>query len=202
MPAFPIARYLVPNRALALPPGFTRVESSLGSGLPHTLALSAGVSVTFALATGLAEQWRRLPIDTVVASSEGETAPFGSNPAWDALPATARGGLLVAVRAGTRVVATWPLVAGAVRVLARGVAGNAPVAFVAVSWSLRAGNVVGPGELGSSIVFGHRRLDRGAERFSDPPPHLEVQARLARGAKYMESEVGTALIGTDAQGAS
>ncbi|HEY3499613.1 MAG TPA: hypothetical protein VGK73_33210 [Polyangiaceae bacterium] len=186
MPPFPVARYLVPARTNEVPESFTVLESSLGGGLPHKVDLSSGLSLSIALATGLADAFRRLPLDTVVSSSEPELAPFAELDDWASVDPVARCSLLIAVREQGAVVGTWPLVAGVTRVLGSAV----PLELVVVGWTLRAGNIVGSGEFGSWLALAYRRLDRGIARFSQPPPHPHVLPKLVREDRYTASELG------------
>jgi hypothetical protein len=179
MPPIPVSRYLVPAVPAAVPDGFTLVDQSLSTGLPLTIPLFADLTLTLALPTGLAAQWRDADPTAVVSQSADQESP--QHPA---VGPTTIGGVdraparLVLLRSGA-LVASVPLVAGLQHVLpdsADGVGGLIDLAVV--SWDLRAGNVLGAGDFGSRLRLGWREADKAADEFVLPEINPRILSRL------------------------
>ncbi|HEX8067510.1 MAG TPA: hypothetical protein VF520_13410 [Thermoleophilaceae bacterium] len=152
----PIATHLVPDAPARAREGFVRVAEPLDRGVPHAIEVAVDVTFVVVVPTGVATLWLEAEPTEVVSSSEPETVPPPPVP-LDAL-AAAPVRLLVA-RAGS-VVASLPLVAGALRLVPARPGPDAGVALAVevVSWRLCAGTLCGPGRYGSQVELGWRRM--------------------------------------------
>ncbi|MGB3439801.1 MAG: hypothetical protein WBA97_13715 [Actinophytocola sp.] len=181
MVAFPIDRYLLPERENgALPDGFTEVRDSLVAGLPHRIELTAAVHAALILPTGLANQWLAAdPLD-LVSTSDDETANRPS--AALAAPGLAeRAPLRLVVLRQDEALGSVPLVVGLRRTCG-------PVEVAVLGWRLCAGTVRGAGDFGSFVALGVRAVDLAVDVFGPPPVHRFVLRRRPLTAK-IESEI-------------
>ena len=172
MPAFPIARYLVPVEPPAPDDRFTVVDAAVTGGLPYTIDLDGTVSLVLSLPTGLAIQWTGADPGTVLTSAQPETAPQ-STPAVPQSPLH-RAPVRLYVRVGGRNTASLPLAAGMAATFAVGSPGGTNYAVQILDWDVRVGNVHGPGNFGSHVKFAWRRADVAVAQYSTPSinPHL------------------------------
>ena len=191
---FPIERYLVPAAADPLP-NAVRETRPLVQGLPEALALDAEVSLILAMPSGLATQWRDADPGAIVSSSAPELAP------WTPAPSTpvgdvARPVLRFFVLQRGNPVAALPLAAGLHRVVADGGNGvtGAFLELRIIAWEIHAGNLVGAGDLGSSLRLEWRRVGTGVSAFATPPLDPHVAERLKRRFR-MESRLGAVSTG-------
>jgi hypothetical protein len=172
----PIARYLVPEPSTqAELEGLTRVHERLPAGVPHAMALGEGLRLVLVVPTGLAATWRDADPAAVVTESASEQA------AYDFLgpprPPSAPARLVLQGQDG--VLASVPLTARRRRFLPD--TGSADtgvrIELVVIGWDIRAGSLVGPGDVGSWIEFAWRIAHRAADEFSPPRVSDDVLAR-------------------------
>jgi hypothetical protein len=145
-------------------PGATAVDDRITYGIPHRVRLEAGYSLVLTVPTGLATVWRDASPTAVVTRSGAQhtSAPSRTQDDRRAPAAPAR---LVLLRSG-RVRGVIPLVAGA-RVIVPEADGTVGPRFeiVLAEWDLRAGSLVGPGDVGSRLSFFWRRADGGSQTY-------------------------------------
>lgn len=192
MPAFPIARYLVPADPPAPDDRFTVVDAAIADSLPFTIALDGTVSLVISLPTGLAIQWLDADPTDVLSSSDAETAP--QTGAAVPLSPLHRAPVRFYVRIGGRTSAAIPLVAGLRATFSNGPAGGTNYEVWITDWSLRIGNVHGAGNFGSSVTFGWRHADTAVTQYSTPPVNPHLWWRLpVMGIARIESWVDVAI---------
>ena len=172
-----VQRVLVPAVAAALRDDFVRVESPIRNGLPHLLQLDADLEVTVTFPTGLADGWRRAAATDLVSRSDVEATPVAPPPAEAEPP---RAVPRLTVRAGEILLGVVPAVAGRLWTLPGDGRTDRPgrLELVVLSWDLRAGNLIGPGDVGATLVLAWRRRERAAATFTAPAPPPAVLARL------------------------
>lgn len=172
MPAFPIARYMVPVDPPVLDDRFAIVDAPITGGLPFSIDLDGNVSLVVSLPTGLAIQWLNADPSDVLTAAETETAP---QPAA-AVPVSPlhRAPVRLYVRIGGRNAASIPLAAGLAATFSTGLAPATNYAVQVLDWDIRIGNVHGAGSFGSHVKFGWRRADAAIAQYSTPSinPHL------------------------------
>jgi hypothetical protein len=195
MEPIPVHRYLAPPPITSVPSGFTLVDERLARGLPHTIQLDKTISLTLAIARGLAADWRECDPAAIVSTSEADFAARIGEPEEE-VGATGRAAIQLLVRKEGSTVGTVPLVAG--RVVSAPNPGTsqqgALVQLVILSWDVRAGSVRGPGDFGARLRLAWRRADRGVDEFAPPPPHPYLVQRLPAELRFFsDARQSTAL---------
>jgi hypothetical protein len=192
IPSLVVSRLLVPEPPGAiggLPVGFALADEAITAGLPHVVTLETGLTATLVVPTGLAHEWLRADGDAEIASSVQESQLDDSDNPRAARRAAPR---LVIRGAGGATIGVLPLAIGVVRVASdAGAAHGAVVQIVVLAYTLRAGNVRGPGDWGGRITLGWRRIDRGTDTFEPAPLNAYVVPRLTMSR---ESLVGNAAV--------
>lgn len=172
VPAFPIARYLVPVDPPALDDRFTVVDAVVTGSLPFSIDLSDTVALVLSLPTGLAVQWLDADPNDVLTTAQTETTP---QPAA-AVPVSPlhRAPVRLYARVGGRTTASIPLAAGMAATFYVTSVGGTNYAVQILDWDIRIGNVHGAGNFGSHVKFAWRRADAAVQQYSTPSinPHL------------------------------
>jgi hypothetical protein len=144
------------------------VDERLVLGVPHPIALEAGLSLLVVVPTGLATTWRDAPDTAVVTTSRPQAVPTrtGKEYLGVAVPhAPARVVLRLAPGSGSTVAGTGiagavPLVLGTRVVLPEGDPVPGPrIQLLVRDWEIRAGSLRGPGDVGSFVRLAWRRVD-------------------------------------------
>ena len=176
MPAFPIARYLVPAQPDPPDARYTQVRSKVTTSLPFTIALDQQTSLRLSIPTGLGAQWLDVDPSELLSSSAAETAaqPLPALP----LAPLDRTPLRMYVRTGAAVSAAIPLVAGLETTFASSPAGGTNYDVRVIDWDIRVGNVHGDGDFGSYVTLAWRRADVAVMQFSTPPVNPNLWWRL------------------------
>jgi hypothetical protein len=191
---FPIARYLTPVTPTPEPEGFTVIDRSLSGGLPARVALTAELTLVVGIATGLANAWREADPQATVTSSLAQWQPYApassDGPAPDAIACAPR---LILIRSGS-VVAAAPAVAAARHLVpASGDPELGTLLELYVSaWDIRAGSIVGAGDVGSRIRFGWRIADAASTQFMPPPISPNIISRL-KDRRQTQSQLGSSV---------
>jgi hypothetical protein len=181
----PVDRYLVQAQMPPLPDSFTHVRQSLERGLPASLQLDDELSLALYVPTGDAVLWRDADGRAAVSVAGDETKATDATAVED--PVARAPARLVLRRAGQNV-AVVPLAAGLRRRLPdHGGERGALIEIWIRDFELHAGTLREPGDFGSFIDFGWRRIDRGSNRFALPPLDPRVAERFSRA---IQSEVG------------
>jgi hypothetical protein len=168
-----VARELVPDRAPAVPDGFTLVDEALLDGLPRRIQLGDDHVGVLVVPTGLAAEWRGAAPAAAVSASDAELLPPGPGDA-----AVTRVPARLLVLRGDDVAGSLPLVAGRRYLVGDdGGAGGARLEVVVLAWDIRAGTLRGPGDTGARVRLAWRRADRAPGAFPAPPVHPRVRAR-------------------------
>jgi hypothetical protein len=164
----PISRYLVPERSVAVPDGFTRVDSQLRAGVPHALTLTATERLLLIVPSGVAAFWRDADPGLLIGAAEPELVPL---PAPASLPpaSLARLPMRLLFQVNNRTVAVAPLVAGTVQLLPEGDGATARIELAVLDWRVHAGTLRGAGDFGSHVSVAWRSADQAVSEFSDPP---------------------------------
>jgi hypothetical protein len=177
-PPIPVDRFLVPVPTTDVSAGFTLIDQALTNGLPQRLPLFADVSLALVVPHGLAKRWRDAdPTDIVTHSDDERTS---TTPATtQAAPPPRVPALLFLERAGTTLAAV-PLVAGLRGTYPNGCESTQStlVELFIISWEVRAGSMVGPGDFGSRIRLAWRNAVKAVDEFSPPPVDPRVARRL------------------------
>ncbi|MFX1677563.1 hypothetical protein PWR63_35935 [Paraburkholderia sp. A2WS-5] len=181
-PPIPVDRYLTPADPPAAPDGFATLAQKIMTGIPQPITLDADFTAVLAVPTGLAGEWQQADPAAVVSVSTVQTDPCdpSANPAVSAPVcnverATAR---LLIQRGGTNV-ASIPLTAGATfSVPADGGDAAGRLEVSVLSWDLRAGSMIGPGDYGSTLTLAWRRNDTGMQTFGPVPLNPFLRLRL------------------------
>jgi hypothetical protein len=176
-----IVRELVPPRRTEDAVGWTRVRSTIASGLPQTVPLAGELTATIVLATGLARQWRDALGTDLVSAGEDETEPRSSG-TGPTLGDVRRPCLRLLLRDRTGLLGSTALVVGVPRrVPDAGEAGvTARVEIEVLTWRLCAGDVRGPGQFGAYVELRWRTLDAAATQFTLAPVPQSVRDRIAQ----------------------
>lgn len=172
MPAFPIARYLVPVDPPALDDRFAVVHAPITGSLPFPIDLDGTVSLAVSLPTGLAIQWLDADPGDVLTTAQTETAPQSEA----AIPVSPlhRAPVRLYVRIDGRNAASIPLAAGLSATFSTGSAPATNYAVQILDWEINIGNVRGAGNFGSYVEFAWCRADVAVQQYSTPSinPHL------------------------------
>ncbi len=162
----PVIAALTPDVAQAAPAGFTHIDSAIRGGLPHVVAIAPRWRALLTLPTGSARAWLDLPPGTPVTN----------------------GAPRLRFQRDNVTVAVVPLVLGPVlEIVADG--GSVPLTVCVLGWSLRAGDLRGPGDYGSSLSLAVSVADRGTNAFGPLPPS-DFVIRLLPAAEKTESRTG------------
>lgn len=185
-PPIPVDRYLTPADPPAAPDGFATIAQKIMTGIPQPITLDADFSAVLAVPTGLAGEWQQADPAAVVSASTVQTDacdpaanpatnPAASAPVGNVERSTAR---LLIQRNGTNV-ASVPLTAGLTfSVPADGGDAAGRLEVSVVSWDLRAGSMIGPGDYGSTLTLAWRRNDTGVQTFGPVPLNPFLRLRL------------------------
>jgi hypothetical protein len=184
----PIEQWLVPDEPPpeAGPAETTFLDQPLIAGLPFALPLNAGWSLLLTLPTGQALRWREADPSLVVASSTDEE--LAGVPSADATRTPLR---LLVRRGDGQWVGVIPLAAPGRTVVVPGDRARPDAALMVtlISWEVRAGNLVGPGDWGGRIRLAWRRADRPRIGYEPAPLNPYAMRRLAA---HRETAVGLA----------
>ena len=181
-PPIPVDRYLTPADPPAAPDGFSTLAQKNMTGIPQPITLDADFTAVLAVPTGLGGEWQQADPAAVASVSTVQTDPCdpAANPAVSAPVcnverSTAR---LLIQRGGTNV-ASIPLTAGATfSVPADGGGTTGRLEVSVLSWDLRAGSMIGPGDYGSTLTLAWRRNDTGVQTFGPVPLNPFLRLRL------------------------
>lgn len=181
-PPIPVDRYLTPADPPAAPDGFVTLAQKIMTGIPQPITLDADFTAVLAVPTGLGGEWPQADPAAVVSASTVQTDPCDpaanpsvSAPVCDVERSTAR---LLIQRGGTNV-ASIPLTAGVTfSVPADGGTAAGRLEVSVVSWDLRAGSMIGPGDYGSTLTLAWRRNDTGVQTFGPVPLNPFLRLRL------------------------
>jgi hypothetical protein len=174
MAPMPIDRFLTPEEPIAIPPGFTRSRQELTRGVPFQWPLESDLSLVLLVPTGFAVLWRDADPGAVVSAAGDETQPHIAPRGADPLE---RPAIRILLRKGGQTLTTIPLAAGLSRVTPDADGGRTVIDLYVADWLLHAGCVRGPGDYGSYVDVGWRRIDAGANAFPLAPIDLHVAAR-------------------------
>ena len=176
---FPVAGYLVPEHTSLIPDGFTRVDEPMTRGLPHTIILDRATRATVVLPSGLARTWRDADPAAMVSTSDDERAAFRPSAGTD--DSAARAPLRLVVERSNVVLGVVPFAVGVRRFVPdEGGARGAAIEIVILAWELRAGTVLGPGDVGSRITLAWRIANTASAEFAPPPINANLARRLAQ----------------------
>ncbi|CAB3805754.1 hypothetical protein LMG28688_06248 [Paraburkholderia caffeinitolerans] len=181
-PPIPVDRYLTPADPPAAPDGFATLAQKIMTGIPQPITLDANFTAVLAVPTGLGGEWQQADPSAVVSVSTVQTDPCDpaanpvvSAPVCNVERSTAR---LLIQRDGTNV-ASIPLTAGSTfTVPADGGTAAGRLEVSVLSWDLRAGSMIGPGDYGSTLTLAWRRNDTGVQTFGPVPLNPFLRLRL------------------------
>lgn len=172
------AHLLVPAPAPpAAPAEYTLVDVPLLSGLPQSIVLDARFSVIVTVPTGLARGWREADPSAVVTSSADEDAPaeMDDDPHVSShivSHARAAARLVLRLSDGRLVGAAALVGAGTMQTIVDPQEDpRALLHVIPLSWDIRAGNLVGPGDVGGHVRFAWR--DAAAASVAYGPPAVD-----------------------------
>jgi len=176
MTPHPVLRELVPEAPLKTAlEGFTVVEDRLLAGLPQRIELGP-LALVLLLPSGLATAWRDAEANTPVSTSASERGPHLAQPDTPyALPE--RPPVRLAVRDGQTTTAVVPLVAGRQRLLPDA-SGRACLELCILEWTLVAGSLQGPGDVGSRLRLAWRDARLAPAEYAPLPPNPYLLPRL------------------------
>ncbi len=136
----------------------TAVGGPILRGLPHRIPIAGDVTVVLVVDTGLATAWRDAPPTALVSTSRTDTTP--RTPTGPAQVSVATPAPRLIALQGRDVIGVIPLVVGASKLLPDDDPNPGPRIEVTVrGWDLRAGSLVGPGDVGSRIDLTWRSVE-------------------------------------------
>lgn len=166
MPPLPMERFLTPEGSLVVPEGFIRSRQDLTRGVPFEWVIEGDLTLVLQVPTGFAVIWREEDPATLVSAVIEETQPHAPPRGADALE---RLPIRLLLRRARVPLATIPLAGGLRRIIPDGHAARSVIEFIIVDWLLHAGCVRGPGDYGSFIEVGWRRVDKAIDQILVPP---------------------------------
>jgi len=166
MPPLPMERFLTPEVRLVVPDGFIRSRQDLTRGVPFEWLVEGNLTLVLQVPTGFAVIWREASPTTVVSTAADETQPHLPPRGADVLE---RPPIRLLLRLARIPLATVPLAAGLRCVIPDDGAAQSTIEIIIVDWLLHAGCVRAPGDYGSFIELGWRRIEKAANQILVPP---------------------------------
>ncbi len=185
-----VLRELVPEAPLATPPaGHELVESRLVGGVPSAVQVGP-LALVLLLPSGLARTWREAAPGRVVSDAAWERAPHLA--LADAPVATpVRPPFRLVARDGAVTTAVVPLVAGR-RQRLPDASGGGVLDLALLGWTIRAGTLQGPGDVGSRLRLAWRPAAQAPAEFAPLPPNRYLLPRLVPGLRLESAPLARA----------